>query len=101
MAILGNIIQKPVIDLSTNEGNTFFLIAQIVRLGPKFGIDVKSVVAEMTSDDYMNALLVFDREMGNYIDLRLPEAIQLEVYEKQATAKQEAFTLQNIVHSIK
>lgn len=100
MAILPSTISKPVIDLSTNEGNTFFLIAQVVRLGKTLGVDVKQTVADMTSGDYMNALYVFDKAMGSYIDLRLPECMSLDNIQEQKKAKDGAFTLSNIVDSL-
>ncbi len=61
--------EKIEIDLTGPQGNVFFLIrsAEILsrRLGKNF-VDIKS---RMESDDYENAIRVFDSEFGDFVDL--------------------------------
>lgn len=82
MAIIPNTITKPVIDLSTEAGNVFFLISHTFRIGKQLGKDTKSIVNEMMSSGYHYAVAVFDREFGEYIDLKLPENISLDDFKK-------------------
>ena len=63
------------IDLSGPDGNVFSLIGVATRLAKQFEKDPKAIMAEMMSGDYRNALFVFDREFGEFIDLKLPEGM--------------------------
>lgn len=75
MTILEHTISKPVIDLSTADGNVFFLISQAVRLSKILERDSKPILNEMTSSNYQHAVYVFDKEFGDFIDLKLPASI--------------------------
>ena len=63
------------IDLSSPEGNVFNLIGVAQRLAKQLNKDSKPIVAEMISGDYRNAVFVFDREFGQFIDLKLPQGM--------------------------
>lgn len=66
------------IDLSGPDGNVFVLIGLARRLGKQLELDVNAIQAEMMSANYENALFVFDREFGDYIDLELPPGMSIE-----------------------
>lgn len=61
------------IDLSSEEGNVFSLIGLASRLSKLLGKDGKTIMKEMMSADYGNAVYVFDREFGEYFDVILPK----------------------------
>lgn len=57
------------IDLLGPDGNAFALIALAENLGKQLGIDYNKVRKEMTSGDYDNLLIVFDKYFGDYVIL--------------------------------
>ena len=63
------------IDLSGPDGNVFNLIGVAQHLAKKLDKNSKDIVAEMMSADYGNALFVFEREFGEFVDLKLPEGM--------------------------
>lgn len=61
-----------VIDLTGPEGNAFCLLAYAKDFGRQLGWDqekIDSLDTEMTSGDYENLVLVFDREFGSFVTL--------------------------------
>ena len=63
---------KPFIDLSGPSGNAYVLLGTARKLMKDLGRsseEVSEVITEMTSGDYENLLEVFDRELGEYVDL--------------------------------
>lgn len=63
------------IDLSSSDGNVFNLIGMAVRLSKQLDKDSKVITKEMIASDYRNAVYVFNREFGDFIDLKLPEGM--------------------------
>lgn len=64
--------RKPEIDLAGPDGNAFALMRQVQVTGRQLGWSedkIDSVIEEMKSSDYANVIEVFDRELGEYIDL--------------------------------
>ena len=80
MAILEAQITKPVIDLAGENGNVFSLIALAIRYGKELELDIKAITKEMTSGDYGNAVFVFNREFGEFFDIRLPHQTHYFLY---------------------
>lgn len=77
MSFKENTLRKT-IDLSGPDGNVFFLLASAARLAKQLEYDGKAIQKEMMSADYLNALYVFNREFGEFIDLELPDGITIE-----------------------
>lgn len=69
---------RTTIDLSGPDGNVFFLLASARRLAKQLEIDGAAIQKEMMSADYKNALFVFDREFGDYVDMELPKGMTIE-----------------------
>lgn len=63
------------LDLSLEEGNVFNLIAIATRLSKQFELDGKAITKEMIASDYRNAVYVFNREFGDFIDIILPKGM--------------------------
>jgi hypothetical protein len=57
------------IDLLGPDGNAFALLGYAKNLAKQLGIDYKKVETEMTSGDYENLLIVFDKYFGEYVIL--------------------------------
>lgn len=68
-------IPNTTIDLSLEEGNVFNLISIAIRLSKKFELDGKAITKEMIASDYRNAVYVFNREFGHFIDIILPKGM--------------------------
>lgn len=98
MAILEAEISKPVIDLSTEDGNVFSLIALVCRYSKSFEKDSKVITNEMMSGNYGNALFVFNREFGEIFDIRLPETLTMN-YVKEGRKSYVNETLRNNVNA--
>jgi hypothetical protein len=62
-------VSKIEIDLSGPEGNAFYLLGVGKDLCNQLKWDFKPIHNEMTSGDYENLLLVFDKYFGDYVDL--------------------------------
>lgn len=70
MAIIDRKSQGKIeIDLSGPGGNVFALIGNANRYARQLGLDGKSISADMMSGDYENAITVFDKHFGDYVDL--------------------------------
>jgi len=60
------------IDLTGEQGNSFFLLGMVRSLGTEIGFDkekISNVQQEMMSGDYENLVQIFDREFGDYVIL--------------------------------
>lgn len=57
------------IDLSSSQGNAFFLLGTAKRLCSQLGKNWEEIEKEMTSGDYENLLSVLEREFGDHIVL--------------------------------
>lgn len=60
---------KTQIDLTGPDGNVFFLLGTAVNLAKQIGLDPEQIQNEMKSSDYDNAVNVFDKYFGDYVDL--------------------------------
>lgn len=63
---------KPVIDLDGPVGNAFALLelaAKYLKQLEKSEDDIETILAEMKSGNYDNLLIVFERELGEYVIL--------------------------------
>lgn len=75
MSIIENNEVKPVIDLSTPDGNVFSLIGMVTKTFKLMKRDHRSVMNEMMGGDYFNAVFVLERELGGIYDIILPEGV--------------------------
>lgn len=60
---------RPLIDLSGPDGNVFALMGYAKRFAQQLGLDGRVIVSEMMASDYENAVQVFDKYFGEYVDL--------------------------------
>lgn len=60
------------IDLTMEEGNVFSLIGMALKLAKPLEKDGPAIMKEMMASDYGNAIVVFDREFGEFFDIVLP-----------------------------
>ena len=63
---------RPSINLNGPEGNVFVLLGYVKTYGKQLELSserIEEIRAEMMSSDYENAVDVFDREFGEYVDL--------------------------------
>lgn len=82
MALHATSRTRPVIDLNGPAGNVFGLMGQAENFGRQLGwgkAKIKSMQDEMMSADYTNAVKVFDREFGQFVDLIVPQALEAEL----------------------
>jgi len=73
---------RPVIDLNLEIGNVFKLLGLVGTYGKTLGwsaVKIADVKEEMMSDDYPNAVRVFERELGQYVDIIVPEGLENEL----------------------
>jgi len=61
--------RKIEIDLTSPQGNAFFLLGTVDKLAKKLGKDGEAIIKEMETGDYEHLLKVFDREFGKYVTL--------------------------------
>lgn len=60
------------IDLSGEQGNAFYLLGLVNKLGKQLDFDKKkrqTIHNEMTSGDYKHLIEVFDENFGEYVTL--------------------------------
>ena len=57
------------IDLTGPDGNAFVLLDYAKNLSKQLDISYEKVKSEMTSGDYENLLIVFDKYFGEYVIL--------------------------------
>lgn len=57
------------IDLTGEQGNVFYLIAQGGRFCKQLGLNSEVFTRRMMSSDYENAVRVFDEYFGEYVTL--------------------------------
>jgi len=69
MAILTKEPRKQVIDLTGPQGNVYFLMGTAMKLCKELDLDKDTVLSEMQSSDYENAIQTFDKYFGMIIDL--------------------------------
>ena len=69
MAILTKQPRKQVIDLTGPQGNVYFLMGTAMKLCKELNLDKESVLSEMQSGDYENAIQTFDKYFGMIVDL--------------------------------
>ena len=63
---------KPVINLDGPLGNAFALlglVAKYLKQLEKSDDDIETILAEMKSGNYDNLLIIFERELGEYVIL--------------------------------
>lgn len=77
MTIKEHVVNRT-IDLSMSEGNVFFLMGIVNRLAKTLDKDGSSIIKEMMSHDYGNAVYVFNREFGSFYDIILPKNLSLK-----------------------
>ena len=63
-------MEKIVIDLNGPKGNAFYLLGLARRLAGHLGRDADSIQQEMMESDYGYLLEVFNREFGDFVELR-------------------------------
>ena len=60
------------LDLSSSYGNAFTLLATANRYATKMGLDEEQklkIISEMQSGDYNNLVKVFDKYLGDHVEL--------------------------------
>jgi hypothetical protein len=60
------------IDLTGEQGNSFFLLGMVKNLGTQIGLDkekISNIQQKMMSGDYENLVQIFDKEFGDYVIL--------------------------------
>ena len=62
--------RKTKIDLAGPDGNAFVLLGIAKNILKQIGKDPKPIMDEMKSDDYENLINVFDREFGDYKEVK-------------------------------
>ncbi len=55
------------IDLTSPNGNAFYLLGVAKNLSEQLGKDSKSILDEMMDGGYEHLLEVFEREFGNFV----------------------------------
>lgn len=58
-----------IIDLTSSEGNAFYLLALAKNLSKKLDMDYAQIYKEMTDSDYEWLINVFDSYFGDYVIL--------------------------------
>lgn len=74
--------QLPVLDLAGPEGNVFNLMGIAQNIAKKLDLDGKAIINEMKASDYNNAVYVFNREFGQFFDIRLPKGMTIDSLEE-------------------
>ena len=72
-----------VLDLDGPEGNVFNIIGTATMLGRNCGYkedDIKTMVEEMKSGDYINALTVFNKNFGSFVVMETTNEEYLEAF---------------------
>lgn len=80
MALIRSNDRKPVIDLRGPAGNVFCVIGQARSFMKELNFSkqrMDEVVADMMSSDYLHAIKVFDHLFGDFVDLILPEGMNI------------------------
>ena len=75
-------LDKMYIDIDGPNGNVFYLLATACKLSKQLGFDNKAIEKDMKSDDYLNALKVFDDNFGDFVVLQTENAEYLEAFAK-------------------
>ena len=76
------ILDKMFIDIDGPNGNVFYLLAMASRFSKKLDLDGEAILDDMKSDDYLNALKVFDDNFGEFVVLQTENAEYLEAFAK-------------------
>lgn len=95
MAIFEAQFTRPIIDLSAEGGNIFSLIALANRYSKVLELDTKEIIKEMTSGDYGNAVFVFNREFGEFFDVRLSSKLTIASIEQSRAKYEKAVKMKN------
>ncbi len=61
--------RKIEIDLTGPQGNVFYLLGVASKLAKQLGRNAEIIIKEMHASNYDNAVAVFDREFGDFINL--------------------------------
>ena len=75
-------LDKMYIDIDGPNGNVFYLLATACKLSKQLGFDNKAIEKDMKSDDYLNALKVFEDNFGEFVVLQTENAEYLEAFAK-------------------
>ena len=89
MTLIAASTSRPVINLGGTEGNAFALMGQFRQTAKQLGRSedyIKSVIEDMMSgDSYKHLVLVFERELGQFFDIIVPEPIEASLMEDEDT----------------
>lgn len=96
MAIIENFKVKPVIDLSSPDGNVFGLIGLVTKTFKLMKRDYKEVMSEMMGGDYYNAVFVVERELGEFYDIILPEGVAAQKIVDSRKAYEKSEKMKNV-----
>ena len=73
-------LDKMYIDIDGPNGNVFYLLATACKLSKQLGFDNKAIEKDMKSDDYLNALKVFEDNFGEFVVLQTENAEYLDAF---------------------
>ena len=61
--------KKQFLDLTGPDGNAYAILGCAKNLSKQLSLDWESINKEMTSSDYENLIMVFEKHFGDYVDL--------------------------------
>lgn len=99
MAIMEAVKVKPVIDLSSPDGNVFALIGLVTKAFKMMKRDYMPVMNEMMSGDYYNAVFVLNRELGDVYDIILPKGVDVKKVEDSRKLYEKTEKMKNVSQS--
>ncbi len=76
-------VQGRAIDLNGPQGNGFTLIGIAKQYAQQLDMDPNKIALEMTTGDYIDLVLTFDKHFGYYVDLIVPEGIREELHQRR------------------
>ena len=71
--------EKIKLDLTGQDGNVFVVIGLARKLANKIGLDVEPIQKDMMSSDYGNAIRVFEKHFGDFVDIEMDSKTMREV----------------------
>ena len=78
-------LDKMYIDIDGPNGNVFYLLSIASRFCKKLNLDGETILDDMKSDDYLNALKVFDDNFGDFVVLQTENAEYLDYLKSEKT----------------
>jgi hypothetical protein len=61
--------EKISIDLSSPQGNAFYILGIAKQIGKKLYGNIDLIISDMMSGDYKHLVLTFEKYFGDYVDI--------------------------------